>query len=128
MLSPTTTYAGRWLGRLRRALAEDLFVLHFQPILSLTDGTISHYEALLRLCDEPDGGLVAPGRFLPAAERHGLIRDIDRMVLEKVAAVLAAEGGGDGPCIAMNVSASIRSPESSRSGDRSGRYKADSGK
>ena len=60
-----------WLARLRRALAEDLFVLHFQPIVSVADGSICHYEALLRLADDPAGGLVAPGRFLPAAERYG---------------------------------------------------------
>ena len=42
----------------------------------------------MRLADEPDGRLVAPGRFLPAAERYGLIREIDRMVLGKVLALL----------------------------------------
>ena len=67
-----------WLARLRRALAEDLFVLHFQPIVSLADGRVAHYEALLRLADEPDGRLVAPAQFLPAAERYGLVCDIDR--------------------------------------------------
>ena len=55
------------------------------------DGRVSHYEALLRLADEPDGALIAPGRFLPAAERYGLIREIDRMVLDKV--IAAACGG-----------------------------------
>jgi EAL domain-containing protein (putative c-di-GMP-specific phosphodiesterase class I) len=89
--SPAGLHRRPWLERLRRALAEDLFVLHFQPIASLADGTVSHYEALLRLDDEPGGQLVAPGRFLPAAERYGLIRDIDRMVLDKVAALLGEQ-------------------------------------
>jgi EAL domain-containing protein (putative c-di-GMP-specific phosphodiesterase class I) len=93
-----------WLERLRRALAEDLFVLHFQPIVSLEDGLLSHHEALLRLADEP-GELIAPGSFLPAAERYGLIREIDRMVLEKVAALLGAQERSGGVCIAMNLSA-----------------------
>jgi EAL domain-containing protein (putative c-di-GMP-specific phosphodiesterase class I) len=93
-----------WLARLRRALTEDLFVLHFQPIVSLDDGVVSHYEALLRLADEP-GQLIAPGRFLPAAERYGLIREIDRMVLEKVAALLGSHGGNCAASIAMNLSA-----------------------
>jgi EAL domain-containing protein (putative c-di-GMP-specific phosphodiesterase class I) len=97
--------ASGWLGRLRDALAQDLFVLHFQPIVSLLDGRVTHHEALLRLAEDPGGPLVSPGSFLPAAERHGLIRDIDRMVLGKVAAVLAAEGGAAGAAIAMNVSA-----------------------
>ncbi len=97
--SPAGLHRRPWLGRLRRALQEGLFVLHFQPIVSLRDGTVSHHEALLRLADEPDGSLVAPGRFLPAAERYGLIREIDRMVIGEVAALLGAEPGrllGDG--------------------------------
>jgi EAL domain-containing protein (putative c-di-GMP-specific phosphodiesterase class I) len=103
--SPAGLQRRPWLGRLRRALLEDLFVLHFQPIVSLDDGVISHHEALLRLADEPNGQLVAPGRFLPAAERYGLIREIDRMVLERVAAMLGGEHGRHGVKIAMNVSA-----------------------
>ncbi len=77
-----------WLARLRRALAEDLLVLHYQPIVSLSDGRISHHEALVRLIDEDDGSLIGPASFLPAAERYGLIGEIDRVVLDKVAAQL----------------------------------------
>src|SRR5271168_2388608 len=94
-----------WLERLRVALAEDLFVLHYQPIVSLRDGQVSHYEALVRLADERDGRLVAPGRFLPAAERYGLIRDVDRMVIDKVAALLGGENGEHDVSIAVNLSA-----------------------
>jgi EAL domain-containing protein (putative c-di-GMP-specific phosphodiesterase class I) len=94
-----------WLERLRRALEEDLFVLHYQPIVSLSDGEVAHYEALVRLADEPEGRLIAPARFLPAAERYGLITEIDRMVLEKVAAMLGSGGGESGAGVAMNLSA-----------------------
>jgi EAL domain-containing protein (putative c-di-GMP-specific phosphodiesterase class I) len=103
--SPAGLHRRPWLARLRRAIAQDLFVLHFQPIVSLSDGQVSHYEALLRLDDDPGGRLVAPGSFLPAAERYGLIRDIDRMVLGKVAALLASEQRGRSVSVAMNVSA-----------------------
>jgi EAL domain-containing protein (putative c-di-GMP-specific phosphodiesterase class I) len=103
--SPAGLHRRPWLARLRHALAEDLFVLHFQPIVSLEDGIVRQYEALLRLADEDDGTLVAPGAFLPAAERYGLIREIDRMVLDKVAAMLGGELGGRGVRIAINVSA-----------------------
>jgi EAL domain-containing protein (putative c-di-GMP-specific phosphodiesterase class I) len=78
-----------WLRRLRRALEEDLFVLHFQPIVALADGRLAQQEALLRLADEPEG-LVAPARFLPHAERSGLIREIDRMVLAKALELVGA--------------------------------------
>ncbi len=118
LCSPAGLHRRPWLERLRRALAEDLFVLHYQPIVSLQPehsdcrarGRISHYEALLRLADEPDGRLVGPARFLPAAERYGLIRDIDRMVLAKVTRVLAERAAWrardwPGASIAINVSA-----------------------
>jgi EAL domain-containing protein (putative c-di-GMP-specific phosphodiesterase class I) len=92
------------LARLRRALQEQSFVLHYQPIMSLHDGTVSHYEALVRLADDPGGQLVAPGRFLPAAERYGLIREIDRMVLAQAVALLAGEHGEHDVRIAINCS------------------------
>jgi len=102
--SPAGLHRRPWLARLRRALEEQLFVLHYQPIMSLRDGSVSHYEALVRLADEPGGRLVAPGRFLPAAERYGLIREIDRMVLSQVATLLAGEHGKQGVRIAINCS------------------------
>jgi EAL domain-containing protein (putative c-di-GMP-specific phosphodiesterase class I) len=102
--SPAGLHRRPWLARLRRALDEQLFVLHYQPIVSLRDGSVSHYEALVRLADEPGGKLVAPGRFLPAAERYGLIREIDRMVLAQVIALLAGEHGERGVRIAINCS------------------------
>jgi EAL domain-containing protein (putative c-di-GMP-specific phosphodiesterase class I) len=99
--SPAGLQRRPWLARLRRALEQDLFVLHYQPIVSLADGRLSHHEALVRLADEPDGGVIGPASFLPAAERYGLIRAIDRMVLEKVVTLLADSPGS----IAMNLSA-----------------------
>ncbi len=91
-------------ARLRRALQHDLFVLHFQPIVSLSDGRVVRHEALLRLADGGDGRLVAPGEFLPAAERHGLIGEIDRWVLRQVISLLA---GHDGAPLAGGVAANI---------------------
>ena len=41
-----------WRGCAARS-TQDLFVLHYQPIVSLADGRISHHEALVRLADEP---------------------------------------------------------------------------
>jgi EAL domain-containing protein (putative c-di-GMP-specific phosphodiesterase class I) len=91
-----------WLARIRHALAEDLFVLHYQPIVSLADGLVAHHEALLRMADDPRAEVQPPGRFLPAAERGGLIGEIDRMVLEKATGVLSSRHDG---AIAINVSA-----------------------
>jgi EAL domain-containing protein (putative c-di-GMP-specific phosphodiesterase class I) len=96
------------LARLRCAIEHGLFVLHFQPIVSIADRQVCHYEALLRLADRPDGGVIAPARFLPAAERYGLIGEIDRIVVDRVAALLAQDPRWR---IAVNVSAlSITDP------------------
>jgi EAL domain-containing protein (putative c-di-GMP-specific phosphodiesterase class I) len=99
-----------WFERLRRALEEDLFVLHYQPIVSLrqgriSGGAVSHYEALIRLADEPGDALTAPADFLPAAERYGLIAEIDRVVIAKVIAVLGGELADRQARIAVNLSA-----------------------
>ena len=103
--SPAGLQRRAWLGRLRRALAREELVLHYQPIVSLRDGRVSHHEALVRLTDGPHGRLLAPASFLPAAERYGLIGDIDRMVLDKVASVLGRAGPGSSLRVALNLSA-----------------------
>ncbi len=99
-----------WFKRLRRALRDDLFVLHYQPIVSLQRGTVSHYEALIRLADDPGGLLTPPCSFLPAAERYGLIQEIDRMVISKVVALIGGElatdqGSASNARVALNLSA-----------------------
>ena len=102
--SPAGLHRRPWLARLRAAVAGGEFVLHYQPIVSLSDGRISHHEALLRLADEGDGSLVAPACFLPAAERYGLIREIDRLVVDRVAGVLGESPEGSRRRIAINLS------------------------
>jgi multidomain signaling protein FimX len=69
-----------WDLRIRRAFENDLFMLYFQPIVSLKGDTKPRYEALLRMRDEK-GKLLAPGTFLPFAERAGLMSDLDRFVM-----------------------------------------------
>ena len=69
-----------WVGRVRRALEEDRFVLHGQPIVALSHGGASHIELLLRMKGE-DGQLVPPMAWIPAAERYGLMPRLDRWVI-----------------------------------------------
>jgi len=76
----------QWEQRIRHALDEDLFILHYQPVFKLADRSVSHFEALLRM-DDGEGGLVPPSSFLEIAERFGMIREIDRWVLKKAIAV-----------------------------------------
>lgn len=98
-------HTGAWAARLRDAIENRLFLLHYQPIIGLHDGRVSHYEALLRLADGPRGELVAPGDFLGAAERCGLIVEIDRMVLDEAIALLGAELADRRTPVAVNLSA-----------------------
>jgi diguanylate cyclase len=81
---------GRWGVRLKDALREDRFVLLFQPIVEIATGRINHHEALLRLRDE-DGRLISAGEFVPAAERLGLVGEIDRWVIRAAAERVAEE-------------------------------------
>ena len=79
-----------WLDRIRDALDEDRFVLYAQPIVDLMTGQTVQHELLLRM-RSPDGQIIAPGEFLPAAERYGLISEIDRWVIRQ-AVQIASEG------------------------------------
>lgn len=76
-----------WSQKLQQALKSDLFVLHYQPIQKLATGEVSHFEVLLRMNDGEE--IHFPGAFLPAADRFGLMRDIDRWVLKHAIANLA---------------------------------------
>jgi len=72
---------------LRGALDRDEFILHFQPKVSLTDGSISGLEALLRW-NHPELGLVSPADFIPMLEDTGLIIPVGEWVIRKVCETL----------------------------------------
>jgi diguanylate cyclase (GGDEF)-like protein len=77
---------------LRAALANDEFVMFYQPTIDPRSRDITSLEALIRW-DRPGVGIVGPDQFIPTAERSDLILDIDRWVLRQVAAQLAEWGG-----------------------------------
>lgn len=76
-----------WITRLKDALDNDHFLLHFQPVVSLQGETGEVYEALLRL--DSNGELVMPPAFMSIAEDHGLLDGIDRWVVNRAIEVLA---------------------------------------
>jgi EAL domain-containing protein (putative c-di-GMP-specific phosphodiesterase class I) len=70
--------------RLRKAVERQHWVLHYQPVIDLSTGGIMGVEGLLRWQD-PRGGLIAPGEFIPLAEEMGLIEAIGDWVVAEVA-------------------------------------------
>ena len=74
---------------LRRALDRDEMELHYQPIISMRDRTISGFEALLRWSHR-SRGVISPNEFIPLAEETGLIYDLGQWVLGKACKQIAA--------------------------------------
>ena len=68
---------------LRKAIDEDQFILHLQPIVNLETGEILAAEVLTRW-EHPEWGMVAPDEFIPLMEETGLIIDLGRQILRKV--------------------------------------------
>ena len=68
-------------SQLERALAQDEFVLVYQPIIELANESIVGVEALLRW--HRGDSIVAPADFIPLAEQTGLIVPIGRWVLHE---------------------------------------------
>ncbi|WP_404979480.1 putative bifunctional diguanylate cyclase/phosphodiesterase [Comamonas sp.] len=86
-----------WATRIRTALDEERFCLYAQsiaPLQHIKSGKHGgmHFEVLLRLRDE-NGQILAPGHFIPAAERYGLMPSIDRWVISKALQTLAQQPG-----------------------------------
>jgi diguanylate cyclase (GGDEF)-like protein/PAS domain S-box-containing protein len=73
---------------LRRALERDEFEVVYQPIVSLPEGRVGGFEALVRW-RHPQRGLLAPGAFMEVAEETGLIVGIDRCVLREACRCLS---------------------------------------
>jgi diguanylate cyclase (GGDEF)-like protein/PAS domain S-box-containing protein len=99
--------------RLRRALENDEFVLHYQPQVDLETRRIVGVEALIRW-QSPELGLVPPGEFIPLMEETGIILDAGTWVLRRAIQDRSdwLERNLDAPRIAINVSAvQLREPE-----------------
>jgi diguanylate cyclase (GGDEF)-like protein len=69
------------------ALADDRVVIAYQPIVEARTGRLDGYECLARIV-KPEGELLPAGDFIPVAEQLGLVRLIDRRILEMSLAAL----------------------------------------
>jgi EAL domain-containing protein (putative c-di-GMP-specific phosphodiesterase class I) len=70
------------LQRMRQALKDGEFILHYQPIIDLKTGQAKGAEALLRW-PQSDGSYLAPDQFIPLAESSGFIQELGQWVLQQ---------------------------------------------
>ncbi|WP_346838747.1 EAL domain-containing protein [Microbulbifer sp. SAOS-129_SWC] len=95
-----------WVAEIHAALREDRLLLYRQPVVALRDHLrVHHYEILVRMRGR-DGSVISPGLFLPAAERYGLIEEVDRWVIRRIFGYMAREQRhtGGGLSYAINIS------------------------
>jgi diguanylate cyclase (GGDEF)-like protein/PAS domain S-box-containing protein len=67
---------------LRRAIAQEEFVIHYQPMVDLQTGELWGMEALVRW-DHPERGLLEPSEFVPVAEQSGLVIPMGEQILRE---------------------------------------------
>lgn len=97
-----------WKHKIEEALENNLFVLHFQPILNIENNIIQHYEVLIRMREPGSGKMRMPGKFIEIAEEVGLIQSIDHFVIQQSIKKLAAQQKqGTKVKFAINLSGSV---------------------
>ena len=94
------------IADLREALGRSEFVLRFQPLRRLDDGSLSAVETLVRWAHH-DRGLLPPDSFIPLAEETGVIVELDLWILSEACARMAEwtrAGWGRDLSLMVNVS------------------------
>jgi len=91
---------------LRQAINREELLLHFQPVVDLTEGRVTGAEALLRW-KHPERGLVSPGEFIPVLEETGMMDEVGLWVLNTACRQARAweDLGLKGLKMAVNLSA-----------------------
>ncbi|MET0325235.1 MAG: EAL domain-containing protein [Ilumatobacteraceae bacterium] len=104
----TTVLALRTATELRRGIDRGEIVPYFQPIVELTTGHVTGFEALARWL-HPERGLLTPDQFLPMAEETGLIDDIGASILRDSLAQVASWRARELPFSAATISVNVAS-------------------
>jgi diguanylate cyclase (GGDEF)-like protein len=91
-------------ARIRDAITHDRLSLHTQPIRSLASGGIERYELLLRMAGD-DGELLEAASFIEAAERSGMVQELDRWVVAQ-ALELLGQREREGSPVSLHVNLS----------------------
>lgn len=84
-----------------KALRSGRLIFAYQPLVSAVERKVLGHECLLRMVED-DGSITVAGQFMPVIERLGLIRDVDRYVLERAVEELTAH---DEATFSINASA-----------------------
>lgn len=93
------------LSQISDALGRNSFVLYGQRIVPLHAGVEAYAEVLVRMIGA-DGSIIPPGRFIPAAERYGMMPLLDRWVIDATCATIAAAQAAGGPVPKLHVNLS----------------------
>jgi predicted signal transduction protein with EAL and GGDEF domain len=93
------------MSELRQAVEHDQLMLHYQPKLDLSTGSVKYVEALVRW-EHPTRGFIPPDQFIPFAEQTGYIKAISQWVADKAIGQCAAwRAAGIDLAVSVNVSA-----------------------
>lgn len=79
-------------GLMKQGIRRREFVPFYQPIVATDSGELKGCEVLVRW-RRPDGSLVPPNQFIPAAEANGLVRPITRVMMDRMLEEIAEHGG-----------------------------------
>ncbi|MBL4831115.1 MAG: EAL domain-containing protein [Aliivibrio sp.] len=91
------------IHEISQALKTNRLVLYRQQIKSMNSHLSSHYEVLVRMISS-DGELIAPNNFIPAAEKYGVIRQIDHWVIENTFKKMLENKADTTTCYSINLS------------------------
>lgn len=92
-------------SELRTALKKQQFTLHFQPQVSVINGTLAGVEALVRW-NHPENGMVLPAKFIKVAEECGLISQIGDQVLKSAIEMAAQWHKSEGATLPISINLS----------------------
>ena len=102
--SQTDREEARQAALVKKAIEENRLKLAYQSIASLEGDSRQHFDVLVRMMDD-NGKELHASEFLPAAEKFGLMKNVDRWVLARCLAIVAKRGGGiEAPSLFIKVS------------------------